>query len=87
MQQSHCDSRYAKFVVFTERFSHYNTDLETHSASGTKGTGSFPGIRRPERGADHPPLPSGVLRMGKSYTSASPLRLPSHVVVDPYLYL
>jgi len=27
------------------------------------GTGSFPGIKRPERGAYHPPSSSAVLRM------------------------
>ena len=26
-----------------------------HPASCTKGTGSFPGVKRPGRGADHPP--------------------------------
>ena len=27
-----------------------------HPASCTMGTGSFPGVKRPRRGADHPPL-------------------------------
>jgi hypothetical protein len=27
-----------------------------HPASCTMSTGSFPGVERPERGADHPPL-------------------------------
>ena len=30
--------------------------IESHPASCTMGTGSFPGIKWPERGADHPPL-------------------------------
>jgi hypothetical protein len=30
--------------------------LVAHSASCTMGTGSFPGVKRPRRGADHPPL-------------------------------
>jgi hypothetical protein len=29
-----------------------------HPASCTGGTGSFPGVKRPGRGADHPPPPS-----------------------------
>jgi hypothetical protein len=31
------------------------TDPGAHSASCTMGTGSFPGVKRPGRGADHPP--------------------------------
>jgi hypothetical protein len=27
------------------------------------GTGSFPGVKRPGRGADHPPPPSAEVRM------------------------
>jgi hypothetical protein len=30
------------------------TGSEPHPASYTMGTGSFPGIKRPERGVDHP---------------------------------
>ena len=30
-----------------------------HPASYTTGTGSFPGVKRPGRGVDHPPLSSG----------------------------
>jgi hypothetical protein len=30
-----------------------------HPASFTMGTGSFPGVKRPRCGADHPPPPSG----------------------------
>jgi hypothetical protein len=30
-------------------------DTEAHPASCTLGTGSFPGLRRPWRGVDHPP--------------------------------
>jgi hypothetical protein len=32
-------------------------------ASCTMGTGSFPGVKRPGRGADHPPLPAPRSRM------------------------
>jgi len=28
-----------------------------HPASYTRSTGSFPGVKRPERGVDHPPPP------------------------------
>ena len=31
------------------------TGSEAHPATCIMGTGSFPGIKRPERGADHPP--------------------------------
>ena len=33
----------------------FQTGPGAHSASCTKGTGSFPGVQRPERGVDHPP--------------------------------
>jgi hypothetical protein len=31
------------------------TDPEAHPASHTMDTGSFPGVKRPGRGVDHPP--------------------------------
>ena len=38
-----------------ERFSEpVQTDPGDHPASYTTGTGSFPGVKRPERGVDHP---------------------------------
>ena len=40
-------------------FAPIQTDSEDHPPSCTMGTGSFPGARRPGRGADHP-LPSGA---------------------------
>jgi hypothetical protein len=33
----------------------FQTGPGTHPASYTMGTGSFPGVKRPGRGADHPP--------------------------------
>jgi len=33
-------------------------DYGAHPASYTMGTGSFPGVRRPGRGVDHPPTSS-----------------------------
>jgi hypothetical protein len=44
-----------------------------HPASWTMGTGSFPGVKRSGRGADHPPSPSTEVENEKSYTSSSPL--------------
>jgi len=35
-----------------------------HSASYTMGTGSFPGVKRPERGVDHPPPSSAKVEGG-----------------------
>jgi hypothetical protein len=37
-------------------FAYVQTGLGTHPASCTMGTGSFPGVKRPGRGAYHPPL-------------------------------
>jgi hypothetical protein len=37
-------------------FAHVQTDSGAHPASCTKGTGSCPGVKRPGRVADHPPL-------------------------------
>jgi hypothetical protein len=54
-------------------FAHVQTGPGIHPASCTMGTRSFPGAKRPGRGADHPP-PSSVPRSGKS--RAIPL-LPS----------
>jgi hypothetical protein len=34
---------------------YYWTGPEAHPASYTVGTGSFPGVKRPGRGVDHPP--------------------------------
>jgi hypothetical protein len=40
-------------------FVHVQIGPGAHPASCTMGTGSFPGVKRPGRGADHPP-PSSV---------------------------
>jgi hypothetical protein len=40
-------------------FAHVQSGPEAHQASYTMGTGSFPGVKRPGRGADHP-LPSSA---------------------------
>jgi hypothetical protein len=39
-------------------FAHVQTGPGAHPASCKMGTGSFPGVNRPGRGADHPPSPS-----------------------------
>jgi hypothetical protein len=45
-------------------FAHVQTGPGAHPASCTMGTGSFPGVKRPGRGADHPLLLAP--RSGKS---------------------
>jgi hypothetical protein len=40
------------------------TRPKAHQASCTMGTGSFPGVKWPEDGANHPLLPSRRLQMG-----------------------
>jgi hypothetical protein len=37
-------------------FAHVQTGPGVHTASCTMGTGFFPGVKRPGRGADHLPL-------------------------------
>jgi hypothetical protein len=37
------------------------------------GTGSFPGVKRQGRGADHPPPPSAEVNKEYSYASTPPL--------------
>jgi len=41
---------------------------------------SFPGVKQPEHGADHPSFPSAGLTLGGSYTSTSPLCLHRYVM-------
>jgi hypothetical protein len=48
------------------------------------GTGSFPGVKRPGRGADHPPPSNTEVKKEKSYTS-TPLWVFGSVT--GYLYL
>jgi hypothetical protein len=54
-------------------FAHVQTGPEAHPASYTMGTGSFPGVKRPGRGADHPPPSSAEVKKEYSYTSTHPL--------------
>jgi hypothetical protein len=53
-----------KIPVGARFFAHVQTDPEAHSASFTMGTGSFPGVKRPGRGADHPPPSSAEVKKG-----------------------
>jgi hypothetical protein len=43
-------------------FAHVQTGPEAHPASCTMGTGSFSGVKRPGRGADHPPPSSAEVK-------------------------
>jgi hypothetical protein len=47
-----------KIPVEARFFAHVLTGPGTHPASCTMGTWSFLGVKRPGRGADHPPPPS-----------------------------
>jgi hypothetical protein len=46
-----------KIPVRARFFAHDQTGPGAHPASCTMGTGSFPWLKRPGRGADHPPSP------------------------------
>ena len=46
-----------------------------HPASHTRGTGTFPGVKRPERGVEHLLHLAPRLRNEQSYTYMSPLDL------------
>jgi hypothetical protein len=43
-------------------FAHVQTGPEAHPASCTMGTGSFPGVKRSGRGADHSPPSSAEVK-------------------------
>jgi hypothetical protein len=43
-------------------FAHVHTGTGAHPASCTMGTGSFPGVKRSGRGADHPPPSSAEVK-------------------------
>jgi hypothetical protein len=45
-------------------FAHVQTSPGAHPASCTMGTGSFPGVKRPGRGADNPPPSSTEVTKG-----------------------
>jgi hypothetical protein len=62
------------------------TGSGVHPASCTKGTGSFPGVKRPERGVDHPPPSSAEVKERVELYLYSPSR-PSWSVVGRTLRL
>jgi hypothetical protein len=43
-------------------FVHFKIIFRAHPASYTMGTGCFPGVKRPGRGVDHPPLSSAEIK-------------------------
>jgi hypothetical protein len=47
-----------RITVGARFFAHVQTSPAAHPASCAMGTGSFPGVNRPGRGADYPPPPS-----------------------------
>ena len=49
------------------------TDPVSHPTSYTMGTGSFPGIKRPGRGVDHPPSSSAEVKERVKLSLYSPL--------------
>jgi hypothetical protein len=50
-----------------------HTGPGAHPASYTVGTRSFPGVKRPGHGVDHPPHLAPRLKKEFSYTSTPPL--------------
>jgi hypothetical protein len=51
-----------RILVGARFFVPVQTGPGTHPASCTMGTGSFPGVKWPGRGADHPPLSSAEVK-------------------------
>src|SRR5215510_7592664 len=54
-------------------FAHIQTGPGAHPASCTMGTRSFPEVKRPGRGADHPPLLAPRSRKSRAYLYPPPL--------------
>ena len=63
-----------------EIFRAAQTGLEAHSTSCRRVIRTFPGVKRRERNANHPPTSNAGLRMGRSYSFISPLCLHRHVI-------
>ena len=73
-----------------ERFSApVQTGPGAHPASYTMGTGSFPEVKRPERGVDHPYPPSTEVKERVDHTSTPPVTLRGlfYGVINLYLLL
>jgi hypothetical protein len=72
------ESRKGLGIFFHHRV---QTGSGTHPASYPMGTrGSFPGVKRPGREADHSPLSSAEIKNTLNYTSTPPIRLQSVVL-------
>jgi hypothetical protein len=56
------DGKFKKIPVGARFFAHVQTGPGAHPVSRPIGTGSFPGVKRPGRGADHPPPSSTVVK-------------------------
>jgi hypothetical protein len=55
---------YKKIPVGVRFFAHVQTGPGAHPAFCTVGTGSFPGVKRPGRDADHPPPSTAEVENG-----------------------
>ena len=51
-----------RILVWARFSAPLQTGPEAHSASCTMGTGSFPGVKEPGRGVDHPPSSSAAVK-------------------------
>jgi hypothetical protein len=76
-----------RIPVGGEIFRNFQSGPEAHPASCTMGTRSFQGVKRPGRGADHPPPCSTEAKKEYSYTSTHPLGYCRPVTGWLYLYL
>ena len=65
----------------------HRTGPGANPASYITGTGSFPGVKRPGRGVDHPPPSSAEVKERVGYTSNSPLGLRGLLYGELYSYL
>jgi hypothetical protein len=75
-QDTNKNGAYKKKIPAGARFFAYvQTGPEAHPASCKMGTGSFPGVKRPGCGADHPPPPSAEIENEESHTCTPPLGL------------
>jgi hypothetical protein len=75
-----------KIPVGARFFAHFQTGSGAHPASCTMGTGSFPGVKRPGRGADHPPLLAPRLRMNRAIPLLPLWALGGLLYGDLYLF-
>jgi hypothetical protein len=75
-----------KIPVGARFFAHFQNDPGAHPASSTMGTGFFPGVTRPGRGADHPPPPSAEVENEWSYNFTPPSGPGWPVIGWPYIF-